>query len=504
MKSAGEQNQPLLTIQHVSKNFGLTRALRDVSFNVNKAEIRGFIGENGSGKSTLSNIVAGVYGKDEGTILLDGKELNPQSVVEAEEEGVALIVQEIGTIEDISVAANIFLGNEKKFVKNGIIQYRKMSEEAGEALKLIGIDNIDPDEKTGKYNLEERKIIEIAKAFYLHPKLMIVDETANALSSHGRSILYSVMKKVREYGGTVLFITHDLDELVMICDSVTILRDGVYIDTIFGENMVINELKVKMVGREISDHYYRTDDEGSFGEKVVLSTEHIFTSVLKDVTMELHEGEILGLGGLSDCGMHELGRVLFGLDQPYSGKISCNGKEISLKSPIKAIRESIGYVSKNRDTEAIILQDSVKNNICLCSLDQISKAGFATPAGENKFADKWIDKLKIKVNNRNQYVAALSGGNKQKVVLAKWLGRGSKILIFDCPTRGIDIGVKEAIYQLMEELKKQGHAILMISEELPELIGMSDRILIMRDGCLVCEAMRSPEITEALLVKQMI
>lgn len=498
------QGQVLLKIRNVSKNFGITRALRDVSFDVNKAEIRGFIGENGSGKSTLSNIIAGVYGKDEGHIFMEEEEISCATVVEGEEKGVALIVQEIGTIEDISVAANIFLGNEKRFVKNGLIQYKQMEVEAKKALDLIGVSNIDPSEKAGKYNLEERKIIEIAKAFYLHPKLMIVDETANALSTHGRNILYDVMKKVRSYGGTVFFITHDLDELVMICDSVTILRDGVYIDTVYGKDMVIGELKVKMVGREISDHYYRTDETGSFGEKVVLSTHNIFTSVLKNVSMELHENEILGLGGLSDCGMHELGRVLFGLDKPYSGKVSCNGKDISFSGPLQAIRESIGYVSKNRDTEAIILQDSIKNNICLCSLDQISKCGFATSKTEDAFADQWIAKLKIKMRDSAQYVAALSGGNKQKVVLAKWLGRGSKILIFDCPTRGIDIGVKEAIYQLMEELKNQGHSILMISEELPELIGMSDRILIMKDGELVYETMRGPEITESLLVKEMI
>lgn len=494
----------LLKIQNVSKNFGSTRALRDVSFDVNKSEIRGFIGENGSGKSTLSNIIAGIYGKDAGSIYLEDEELNSATVVEAEEKGIAMIVQEIGTIEDISVAANIFLGNEKKFVKNGIINYKKMGEEAKKALELIGITNINPNERTARYNLEERKLIEIAKAFYIHPKLMIVDETANALSAHGRSILYNAMKMVKEYGGTVLFITHDLDELVMICESVTILRDGIYIDTVYGDDMVINELKVKMVGREISDNYYRSDVYGGYEDEVVLSTKGIFTSVLKDINIELHRGEILGLGGLSDCGMHELGRVLFGLDKPYSGKIRCNGNKVVLDNPMKAIKESIGYVSKNRDTEAIILQDSVKNNICLCSLDKLSKGGFAGNRTENTFADYWIKKLRIKLNDREQYAAALSGGNKQKVVLAKWLGRGSKILIFDCPTRGIDIGVKEAIYHLMGELKSQGHAILMISEELPELIGMSDRILIMKNGALVYEAMRGPEITESLLVKEMI
>lgn len=498
------EHEVLLDIQHVSKSFGLTCALKDVSFKVRKGEVRGIIGENGSGKSTISNIIAGIYGKDEGVIRLNGKELSAATAVEAQEEGIALIVQEIGTIADISVAANIFLGNEKRFGGKGLVNYRKMNQEAQKALELIGVSTISPESRTDRYNLEERKMIEIAKAFYTHPKLLIVDETANALSSHGRKILYTAIEEVKKYGGTVLFITHDLEELIKICDSVTILRDGVYIDTCYGSDMIINELKVKMVGREMSEHYYRSDMEQSHGEKVVMSVRGVFTSVLKNVSLELHEGEILGLGGLSDCGMHELGRLMFGLDQPYQGKLVLDGKEQKLASPVKAIRCGIGYVSKNRDTEAVILQDSVKNNVCLCSLDIISRLGFAMPAKENAFADKWIDKLKVKANNRGEYVASLSGGNKQKVVLAKWLGRGSKILIFDCPTRGIDIGVKEAIYHLMEELKAKGHAILLISEELPELIGMSDRILIMKDGKIVCEAMRGPEITESLLIKEMI
>ncbi|MDE6184152.1 MAG: sugar ABC transporter ATP-binding protein, partial [Lachnospiraceae bacterium] len=491
-------------ISHVSKSFGLTRALKDVSFQVRKGEVRGIIGENGSGKSTISNIIAGVYGKDEGKIFLDGKELQAASVVEAEADGISLIVQEIGTIGDISVASNIFLGNEKRFGNKGMISYRKMNREAKAALELIGINTISPEAKTDSYNLEERKIIEIAKAFYTHPQLLIVDETANALSSHGRSILYAVIEEVKKYGGTVLFITHDLEELVKICDSVTILRDGIYIDTCYGKDMVINELKVKMVGREMSDHYYRSDLEASCGVQVVMSLQNIFTSALKNISLELHEGEILGIGGLSDCGMHELGRLMFGLDQPYSGRIILNGKTQKLQSPVKAIKCGVGYVSKNRDTEAVILQDSVKNNVCLLSLDKISQLGFATPVKENAFADQWIDKLKVKVNNRGEYVASLSGGNKQKVVLAKWLGRGAKILILDCPTRGIDIGVKEAIYHLMEELKAQGTAICLISEELPELIGMSDRVLIMKDGKIVCETKRGPEITESLLIKEMI
>lgn len=497
-------NEILLEIQHISKSFSQTRALQDVSFGIRRGEVRGLIGENGSGKSTLSNIIAGVYHQDEGKILLDGEELNVFSTLEAEENGIALIVQEIGTIGGISVASNVFLGREKNFVSKGIINYRRMKEEAKKALEAIGVTDIDPGMKAGKLNLEERKIVEIAKAFYIHPKLLIVDETANALSSYGRKILYSVIQKVRENNGTILFITHDLEELVKICDSVTILRDGVYIDTCAGKDMVINDLKVKMVGREISSHYYRSDSDSSVSSEVVMSVKGIFTSALTNISFDLHEGEILGLGGLSDCGMHELGRLIFGLDRPYTGTVELAGEVKKLKNPAEAIKNNIGYVSKNRDTEAIILQSSIKDNICLCNLDKISKCGFSFPATENTFADQWIDKLNIKMRDKSQFVADLSGGNKQKVVLAKWLGRGSRILVLDCPTRGIDIGVKEAIYELMNELKEKGHSIILISEELPELIGMSDRILIMRQGKIVCEKMRSPQVTESLLIKEMV
>lgn len=492
----------ILQIDKITKSFGLTRALADVSFSIGKGEIRGFIGENGSGKSTLSNIIAGVYQSDSGQLILDGESYSPRNIVEAEAKQVSLIVQEIGTVDKISVAANLFLGNEKKFSKGGALQLRKMEAEAKRALHDIGIDNIDPAQVTGKLNLEERKILEIAKAYYVRPKLMIVDETSNALSTYGRSILYNVIKKVKSEGGTVLFITHDLDELIEVCDSVTILRDGIYIDTLYGEQMDIHELKTKMVGRDIDEHYYRTDwDRGSTGE-TVLQVQNVFTSLLKDVTFDLHAGEILGLGGLSDCGMHELGRLLFGLERPFSGRITCKGKKIT--TPKQAIQNGIGYISKNRDTEAIILKSSIRDNVCLCSLDQISHGGFAFPTTENRFADNWIEKLNIKLNNRNQYVAELSGGNKQKVVLAKWLGRGSKTLIMDCPTRGIDIGVKEAIYKLMSELRNEGHAILLISEELPELIGMSDNIMIMKNGEVVKRCVCSPEITESVLIHDMI
>lgn len=494
--------ETLLSVRGVTKSFGVTKVLNDVSFDVERGEVRGFIGENGSGKSTLSNIIAGIYTKDEGTILLDGKELNAKSVIESRSAGVSLIVQEIGTIANISVAANIFLGNESDFRSHGMIDFKRMNTEAASALAEIGVNDISPEAISGSLSLEDRKIVEIAKAYRSHPSLLIVDETSNALSERGREILYGVIKKVRQDGGSVLFITHDLDELVVVCDSVTILRDGTYVGTFSGDEMDIPSLKTKMVGREMSEHFYREDWDGSSSDKVVLKVDDVFTSFLKNVSLELHEGEILGLGGLSNCGMHELGRLLFALDAPYKGTITVFDHE--MKNPVDAMSLGVGYLSRNRDTEALILQMSVKDNICLGSLGKLGRMGFSSQKEDSKFASTWINELNIKLRDPSQYVAELSGGNKQKVVIAKWLGCGSRILIMDCPTRGIDIGVKEAIYHLMEQLKQEGHSILLISEELPELIGMSDRILIMRDGQIVHESMRSPSVTEKMLIQDMI
>lgn len=494
----------LVKAENVSKSFGPTRAVSDFSIEIGYGEIRGLIGENGSGKSTFSAMLAGILNKDGGTFEVDGAKYDASSSVEAAQKGIALIMQEIATVESITVAANIYMNKEERFARGGLIQYKRMYEAARSVLVSLGLDKISPETMVRELNLEERKMVEIAKAMVDNPKLLIVDETSNALTKAGRDHLYHVIRQVKESGGSVLFITHDMDEMVHICDSVTIMRDGCLVTTLYGDEMEPDKIKSLMVGRELSGNFYRADTAPDYGEEVVLKVEDMDGLDTIHVSFELHEGEILGIGGLSDCGMHELGKAIFGLGKENQGMVTVWPEGRQIGSPLDAIRSRIGYLSKNRDTEALLLNTSVCDNICLPVLSKLSKGGFIRTGTEREFTSKWVENLRIKCRDTNQYLRALSGGNKQKVVLAKWMGNDSRIMIMDCPTRGIDIGVKESIYRMMEQMKREKKAVIMISEELPELIGMSDRIMIMRDNLVTKVIDRSPDVTEQQLIEYMI
>jgi len=315
--------------------------------------------------------------------------------------------------------------------------------------------------------------------------------------------LYSLMNKLRDEGRSVLFISHDIDEIIRLCDSLTILRDGVLVAELKKPEFDSDNIKQLMIGREMSGHYYREDSSGQYEDAVVLKAQDISSGILKKVTLELHKGEILGIGGLSDCGMHDLGKIMFGLIAPGTGKVLM-GDETEIADAISAVEKGIAYVSKNRDKESMMPVCSIRDNICLPSLKSLRKLGLISRKNENRLSEKWLDKLKIKARSVNQFCNTLSGGNKQKVVLAKWLGKGSDILILDCPTRGIDIGTKASIYMLIEDLKKEGKSIILISEELPELIGMSDRIIVLKDGIISGEFNRAEGLTEAKLIRKMI
>ncbi len=494
----------LISANNVSKAFGQTKAVVDFAIEIGYGEIRGLIGENGSGKSTFSSILAGVLRRDSGTIFVDGNEYLATSSVEASSKGVALIMQEIATVASISVAANIFMNKESRFSKLGLINYKEMNKAASNILTSLGLGYISPETMVGRLNLEERKMVEIAKAMADSPKLLIVDETSNALTKAGRDHLYRVIQQVKNNNGSVLFITHDLDEMAQICDSVTIMRDGKLVTTLEKKDFEQRKIKSLMVGREISENFYRTETEPKYSDEVVLKVEDMNGLDTVHVSFELHKGEILGIGGLSDCGMHELGKAIFGLDKMNKGEVVVLPENKKINSPLDAIKSQIGYLSKNRDTEALLLNASIKDNICLPVLDKLRKHGFIFSKTEQEHAEKWAEKLSIKRTSSSQFCKALSGGNKQKVVLAKWLGNESKIIIMDCPTRGIDIGVKDAIYRMMEQMKKEGKAIIMISEELPELLGMSDRIMIMRENVITKILDRGPEVTEQKVIEYMI
>ena len=378
-----------------------------------------------------------------------------------------------------------------------------MEAEAQKALDEVGIKHIRPKELTRYLSFEDRKLIEIARAFYMKPRLLIVDETTTALSRQGRELLYSLMKRLCKQGSSVLFISHDIDEVIEKSDAVTVLKDGVMTATLDKKDFSIGKIRNLMVGREISDDYYRVDTSCEYDNEVVLKAENITCGPLKNISVELHKGEILGLGGLTECGMHDLGKIMFGAIKPDEGKVIYRGKE-KITSPSQAIKRHIGYMSKNRDTEALFTTMSIQDNICISGYDKIEKMGLISSRSEKSFSEKWAAEMNTKMSSVKATVNSLSGGNKQKVVIAKWLANGTEIFIMDCPTRGIDVGVKAAIYRLMEKLKSEGKSILMISEELTELLGMSDRIIILKDGEQRGEFRRDEIFTEQKIIEVMI
>ena len=475
---------PILEMKHIRKTFASTVALGDVDLNVYPGEIRGLIGENGSGKSTISSIAAGMQKADSGEMRYHGDSWNPVSMIDALSKGIGMIVQESGTIQGVSVAENLFLGETKQFPGSfGTIDRKAMNAKADEALQAIGVKNVSGATPMGALDFQTRKLVEIAKVVMKDPEILVVDETTTALSQEGRSILYTLMKKLRDEGKAVLFISHDLDEIMEVCDTLTVLRDGAIIRHFTKDEFDADAIRTSMIGRELQGDYYRSDYTPSHLEEVAVKAEHIsLGEALQDVSITVYKGEIVGIGGLSHCGMHPLGKILFGAVKPDSGEV-VTGDGVKITSETVAMKQAFGYVSKDRDVESLSLTASIRDNIAIAGMEKYAVNNFLMLNSREKvYVDKQISDLSIKCADRDQAVSQLSGGNKQKVVFGKWIGRGSEVLILDCPTRGVDIGVKRAMYQLMTELKNEGKSIVMISEEMPELMGMSDRLIIMKDG----------------------
>jgi len=494
----------LLEVHDLCKSFGITVALDHVNFAVKPGEIFGLIGENGSGKSTASSIIAGIQGADGGSITYMGKPWNPLCTQEAQSKGIGMVVQEAGTIPNISVAENIFLGHEKKFRKGIIINRMAMIAEAQKLLNELGIDTIDASVRMARYNMQDRKLVEIARAFYWKPNIFIVDETTTALSHEGRQMLYKLMHGLRAEGKSVLFISHDLDELVEHCDRLTVLRDGKVAGNLEREDFDLGVIKRLMVGREIGEQYYHNDLDG-YSDEVVLKAEYITTrKELLCFSLELHKGEVLGIGGLSHCGMHTLGKALFGAEKILDGQVLAWGKPI--RNTGEAIRAGIGYTSKDRDNESLCLNSPIIDNIASTGISKLNRSfgPFISRRKEKAYVQEQVEALNLKCASIYHDVSTLSGGNKQKVVFGKWMAADCDILILDCPTRGIDIGVKANMYKLIYDMKKAGKSIIFISEELPELVGMSDRILIMKDGEVTLDIKRSEGFSEHKLIEYMI
>ncbi len=522
MKQNELNKKPLLEIRKMNKTFGPVIALKDVDFLLYEGDVVGLIGENGSGKSTISSIFAGMQKPTSlEKMTYKGKEWNPSSMLDAlnyegNGGGIGMIVQESGTIPGISVMENLFLGNLDEFrffkTKNGKtfgpINKKKMANAAKEALLAIGVNSIDPYALVSFLDFQSRKLLEIAKVMLKDPDVLVIDETSTALAHDGRQILYGIINKFRGTHKAVVFISHDLEEIMEVCDSLTVLRDGNIIRSFKKDEYNPDEIRKAMIGRELKGSYYRDDFDGSYSSEVVLECSNAtYLDRVKNVNFKLHKGEILGIGGLAHSGMHSLGKLVFGALKPSEGNIFIyqGDKKINVKNEENAIRHGIGYVSKDRDSESLNLPASIKDNIAIAGMEQYAVSKFLIlDKKEKRYVDEQISSLSIKCFDRNQLVQQLSGGNKQKVVFGKWIGKGSEILILDCPTRGVDIGVKQAMYQLMSKLKNEGKAILLISEEMPELIGMSDHILIMKDGEIKKEFKRSKELGEEDIIEYMI
>jgi len=499
-------SEAILQLKNITKKFGSVVALKGVCVDVYPGEIRGLIGENGSGKSTISSIASGMQKATSGEMIFRDKPWNPESMIDALQNGVGMIVQESGTVNGITVAENIFLAELDQFKnKLGMINRKLMYKKADEVMENIGVMNVKGNTPMALLDFQTRKLVEIAKVAMKKPDVLVIDETSTALSHDGREIMYTLINRFRDEGKAVIFISHDLDEIMEVCDTLTVLRDGNLIRTFKKEEFDADQIRTCMIGRELEGDYYRSDFEPTRLPEVALKAANLqYKDQLKGVSIELHKGEILGVGGLASCGMHALGKAMFGAINLEGGEVVLDDRT-KIASPYTAVEKHIGYVSKDRDTESLCLNASIRDNIAIAGMDQYKVGKFLiTNSKEKKYVDKQVKDLSIKCSSPNQLVSQLSGGNKQKVVFGKWIGCESEILILDCPTRGVDIGVKQAMYQLMMKLKKEGKAILMISEELPELIGMSDRILIMKDGEITAQINRSKDLTDAQIINYMI
>lgn len=501
-----ENQEVIFEVIHMHKAFGPTVALKDVCLKLYRGEIRGLVGENGSGKSTIMSIAAGMQPPTSGEMRFLGQPWSPVDMVQGQRGGIAMILQEVNTIPGVTVAQNIFAGREDEFSRLGIVNMKKMYQAADRVLERFGITHIHSRDPIDRYNFEDRKLIEITRCVNEDTEILVVDETTTALSHQGREVLYKLMHDMAERGKSVVCISHDIDEILLHCDVVTVLRDGDIIDHLSREAMNAQDaaktIRYLMVGRDIGEKYYREDFTPSCQEEVALELKDVSFGPIRNFSLTLHRGEIVGMGGLSGCGMHEIGRAAYGPERLEQGCVVRGGKEI--RTPLQAVQSGIGYISKNRDTEALILDGSIGDNIVLPSLPSLEQGTFISPAAERKVADQEIQAFRIKCRNRKQYVNTLSGGNKQKVSFAKWSAKDSDVLIMDCPTRGVDVGVKQAMYSLIEEMKAQGKAILMISEELAELIGMADRLIILKDFQVTKTFQRSPDLKETDIIEYMV
>lgn len=496
----------ILQFKNVNMRFGPTHANKNISVDITRGEIRGFAGENGSGKSTLMSILAGINTRTDGDIILNGEPYNPSNPIDALDNRISIVVQELGVVNSLSNDVNIYLSRLSEFQKGGYINLKKLNRAAQDLLEKWEITGVPLKQTSELASVETRKMVELARALSTDPDIVILDEITQALSQNNRNKLYKIVRKLKENGKTVLVISHDLQELIEMTDSITVLKDGEIVGTYESSSMTEDNLKGLMIGRTMSGHFYREDREASYEDKVVLEVDRLHVlGTIEEVSFELHKGEILAVCGLSDSGMHELGKAVYGVLPRKSGSVRLMEKNLEITSCRQAVANGMSYVPKDRDGEAMMLRASIKDNFCLPSIMEIrGLLGYISNKKMEKFSQKAIDDYGVKCRELSQIAADLSGGNKQKINLGRWFMRDTDIFIMDSPTRGVDVGVKAYIYQLMAEAKRNGKSIILIADELTEALGMADRILVLRNGRVAGMMNRSDDFTEAAVFEVMI
>lgn len=474
-----------IEMKGIDKQFGGNYVLKNAGFYLDDGEIHALMGENGAGKSTLMKILTGVYTKDAGTITVDGKEVSYHNPQEAEAAGIVFIYQELNVLQDLTVEQNMFLGKEicNRF---GICNQKEMSRQVQEILDTLGV-SIKPNQVMNQLSVGQQQMVEIAKALMVDAKVIIMDEPTAALTQSETEVLFRVARELKSKGVSIIYISHRMEEIFELCDRVTVLRDGEYIGTKAISETDMGDLIRMMIGREIGERY--PDRTSMIGEEVFRVKDLTCPGVFHNINFEVKGGEVLGVSGLMGAGRTEIMKAIFGAMPHVTGEIFIDGKPVSIKSPRDAIKQGIGFITEDRKTEGLMLEDTISKNISIANLNRISQNGVLSSPKEMSLVQKAIEELHIKCTGGSHVCNNLSGGNQQKVVFSKWIYTEPKILILDEPTRGVDIGAKKEIYNIINELAGKGVAIIIVSSELPEVLGMSDRILVIHEGeatgCLV-------------------
>ncbi|CAG1011277.1 methyl coenzyme M reductase system, component A2 [Anaerolineales bacterium] len=485
----------ILELKNITKRFSGVEVLHEVSFSLRPGEVHALLGENGAGKSTLVKVITGVHQPDNGRIYLDGKQVHFSDTRQSREAGIAAIYQELSLFPDLDVAENIFVGRQPT-TTGGRIDWRKLYADAGSLLESLGV-HLDLKHKARNLSIAQQQMVEIARAFSINARILIMDEPTSSLTLNEVADLFRLVRRLRDEGTAIIFISHRLEELFELADRVTVMRDGSYVDTCATKDVTRDDLIRLMVGRTISNLFPKQDVKAG---DVALKVENLAREgAFNNVSFELRRGEILGMAGLVGAGRTNVARAIFGVEPATSGSIQVEGREVAITSPQQAIQLGLAYVPEDRQLHGLIPAMNITSNISLPMLSKYATQGWLQDKSERRAAYDAALQMEVRANNIWQLARELSGGNQQKIVLSKWLSTHPRILILDEPTRGIDVGTKAAVHALMSKLASEGIAILMISSELPEILGMSDRVIVMREGHMTAQFSRAEATQEKII-----